>query len=215
MKPYVLFPVLLLLLLLQVNGSIAQTPSGKDPNETVRQESEQKSEPEVSYKNNSLLLAGIISNLGEPFRLVPPTFAGGTVGIEMLLGKRLYFGSGLNLSLLGASIPDQASPGEESRQWLYFIKAPVFGGFRVLSRKASLKVEFGLAYNFEPQTITPDWDMEGFIPKQGSVSALMRLKGGFRVLEIEFGLENGITELFSNHEDFHHRIMYIGTRINF
>ena len=167
------------------------------------------------YKQYSLLLAGMVSNLGDPFYLDPPVFLGGGVGVEILLGRALYFGTGLQLNLLGALIPDDSYPYEDSSQWLYFLKTPVFAGIRTPPAQFSLKLEFGLAYNFEPHGVTPDWQMDGLVPARGSLSGIARVKGGLDVLEFEFGFENGMTDLFTNEEGFRHRIIYLGTRINF
>jgi hypothetical protein len=172
--------------------------------------------PEKQYKNHSVLLTGIRSNLGEAMGIDPPVFFGGSVGFEILWGRKVYFGTGLHFNLLGGPIPDTwGLPGESSNQWLYFLKAPVFGGYRLVFGKISTRIEGGLSYAFEPQSVTPGWNMEGLIPEKGSLSAIARVNAGTEILELAFGFETGITEMFTNREGFLHQIIYLGARINF
>jgi hypothetical protein len=172
-------------------------------------------DPENAFKNNSVLLAGIVSNLGDAMDIDPPLFVGGSIGFEMLFGRKGYFGTGLHFVLLGGPMPDNPLPGEESYEWLYFLKTPVFGGYRLASGKFSARIESGLAYAFEPQSVTPGWNLEGLIPAKGSLSALARVKAGTEIVELELGYDRAITDMFSNRNGFRHRITYLGARINF
>lgn len=171
--------------------------------------------PKKKFKNNSVLLAGMQSNLGNPFGIDPQAFVGGSVGFEMLFGRKAYFGTGLHLNLLGGPMPDTPLPGAETYQWLYFLKTPLLGGYRLVSGKFSVRTEAGLVYAFEPHSVTPEWNLEGLIPARGYLAGLMRLRAGTEILELELGMEAGITDMFSNHGGFRHRILYLGKRINF
>jgi hypothetical protein len=193
----------------QVAGGTNQGRQGTSQRDTMAPA------PAKQYKNYSLLLAGMVSNLGDPLDLDPPIFLGGGVGVEFLLGRRIYFGSGIHLNLLGGLIPDYPYGGDESYQWLYFLKTPVFAGIRTSPGTFSMKVEFGLAYSFEPQTVTPGWNMGGLAPASGSLAGITRFKAGLDVFEFEIGVERGITEMFPNYDVFRHQILYVGIRINF
>ena len=208
------FALILLVLLCQPPATFSQAVREMDYQQTTDTRSP-AAVPEKKFKNNSVLLAGIVSNLGDAMDTDPPLFVGGSLGFEMLFGRKGYFGTGLHFVLLGGPMPDNPLPGEESYEWLYFLKAPVFGGYRLATGKFSARLEGGLAYAFEPQSVTPGWDLEGLIPASGSLSALARVKAGTEIVELEFGFETGLTDMFTNRSGFLHRITYLGARINF
>lgn len=208
------FPLFLLLLLCLPLAALSQAAREMDYQQTTDTVSP-AGDPGKKLKNNSVLLAGIVSNLGDAMDIDPPSFVGGSIGFEMLFGRKGYFGTGLHFILLGAPMPDNPLPGDEAYEWLYFLKTPVFGGYRLASGKFSARIEAGLAYSFEPQSVTPGWNLEGLIPARGSLSALARVKAGTEIVELEFGFESGITDMFTNHSGFRHRVTYLGARINF
>jgi hypothetical protein len=167
------------------------------------------------FLNNSLLFALAFSNLGQPFDIEPPLFWGGAFGYERLLGKRLYLGLGAHVNILGGMIYDYPDFGDESFMGIWFIKTPIFLGFRAPSGSLSYKAEFGFSYFFKPHPLSNDWDMQGLEPGDGSMATTLRVKLGLDVLEFELGFETGIADIFSNYEGFQHRIFTLGVRVNF
>lgn len=162
------------------------------------------------YHNTSFFISLLFSNLGKVYSLDPPLIPGITVGVEQLLGTKIYGGTGINVnSLIGKTDEDA---GVSS---YYSIRIPVFFGYRQSNGKNYWGVDLGLAANTMLKPLTSDSHLAGEIAADYSLNTLTRIRIGKEHTAFEFGVDVWLNDILSSEEGFQMTVLSLGYRYSF
>jgi hypothetical protein len=188
------------------------SPSGQQTNSTQNKtNSGQSHQFPVKFNNTSLLLDVKFSNLGEVLLLENNFVPGVELGFEQLIGKQIYFGTGLLFNAYFA-IPDL---NEEDLQFIYFGRIPAFVGYRLKNNGMVVMGEAGVHLNTKMVSTEPDKRIMGRTGTDNSVNLLGRIKLGSEIVLFELGGEFWLTDVFENYKDFNMTSVYLGLRFYF
>lgn len=166
--------------------------------------------PVFKYRNTSVSLSLLFSDLGKVYNLDPPLVPGINIGIEYLIGTKFYGGTGLHLNSLIGKTADEAGVGA-----FYNIQVPLFAGYRQYTGKNHWKVELGVSANTKLRPASGDMDLGGEIPAGQSVSALTRVKAGKDKYEFVFGVDMWLTDILSTEEGYQLTVLSLGLQYCF
>ncbi len=164
----------------------------------------------VRYRNTSVSIALLFSDLGQVYSLDPPMIPGINIGFEQLVGKNFYGGAGMHLNTLIGKTEDAAGVGA-----FYNIQIPLFAGYRRYNGNNHWKVELGVAANNRLQPVTSDVDLGGEVAAEHSISAMTRVKAGKNRYEVVFGVDVWLTDILTTEEGYRMTVLSLGLSYNF
>jgi hypothetical protein len=164
----------------------------------------------VRYRNTSVSIALLFSDLGKVYSLDPPMIPGINIGFEQLAGKDFYGGAGLHLNTLIGKTEDAAEVGA-----FYNIQIPLFAGYRRYNGNNHWKVELGVSANTRLQPVTNDVDLGGEVAAEHSISAMTRVKAGKDRYEVLFGVDVWLTDILTTEEGYRMTVLSLGLSYNF
>lgn len=170
-------------------------------------------QPPVRYKNTSFMINARFSNLGEAFNLKEKLMPGFEVGIEQLFGKKIYFGTGINVDFYFSNFDENAAL-EDDFETIYFFKIPAFIGYRTKSKNFMTMYEAGVAGNTKLTGTPLVLESFGQTVNNNSFNFLARLKVGTETVMLELGTDIWLAEIFENH-NFEMSSVFLGLRFNF
>jgi len=166
--------------------------------------------PVFRYRNTSMFLSMLISDLGMIYNLDPPVVPGLNLGIDQLLGRKFYVGTGLHFNtLLGLTdLNDDVSS-------FYFIRVPLFAGFRQVIGKRYWSVDLGVAANTMLKPLTDDSHLSGEIASDFSLNTHTRARFGNERSALEFGFDIWLNDILVTWEGYRMKAYSIGYRYSF
>jgi len=162
-------------------------------------------------RNTSVVMSALFSNLGAVYGLDPYLVAGFGLGAEQLIGSKYYFGLGVHFNTLAGNIETLT----ESLESQYYLKMPIFAGFRNYTGNLCWKAELGVSINSRLTSLTEDWNLGGEVASDGTASILTRIKGGNEKIEIEFGADMWLMDILTTMEGFKFAVLTLGLRFSF
>lgn len=166
--------------------------------------------PSIIYRNTSIVLSVGISDFGRAYNLDPPVVPGLNIGIDHVFGKRVYFGTGLHFNtLLGL---DNSSDETSS---FYFLKVPLFAGFRQVTGKRYWGADLGVAANTMLKPLTADSNLGSETASDLSLNTLVRARFGNERSAFEFGFNFWLNDILVTWEGYRMKAFSIGYRYSF
>jgi hypothetical protein len=189
----------------QVKPSNTQNASPNVPaNQTYR------SAPVARYRNTSMYISFLFTNLGKVYNLDPPLIPGISMGIEHVVGTRFCGGTGVHLNALIGKTEDVAGVNS-----FYNISIPLFAEYRQLTGRRMMGVDLGLAVNTTLRPVTGDSDLAGEVASNYSINALTRLRFGNERSAFELGADIWLSDILASEEGFQMTSIYVGYRFYF
>ncbi len=150
------------------------------------------SKPNPVFKNTSFGFDLLFHNLDEIMQLDESKLGIG-LNLEHIFGKkRYYIGTGAHFNVLVAE--DNSETVE-----LYMFKFPVFGGYRINSKRFYLAFEGGLFINTKLSPFKDDdTSLHGRLPLNSSYSIFPRLRFGGKSMQLEAGAEFWLSDVLEN-----------------
>lgn len=189
----------------------ATPPQQNKPASGNSNQQTQSTQAPEKFNNTSLLLDIKFANLGKTLMLKNNLVPGIELGVEQLIGKEIYVGTGILFNAYYATI-DQ---GGENSQFYYFGRIPAFLGYRTKTSGMVFMGEAGVQVNTKMVSTEDDRSVMGRTGTNNSVNLLGRLKMGSETVMFELGTELWLTKLFENYEDFNMTSIYLGLRFYF
>jgi hypothetical protein len=164
-----------------------------------------------NFRNTSLHFNVIFANLGGEFHLSKNMVPGFELGIDLLFGKELYLGSGLNFDFYFTDFDGLYGYYNEP---FFLARFPIYVGYRKIGPKLLIMMEAGTHLNAKLTSLDPEWAIPGKITSGDSFDLMGRLKIGNGRLLLEFGSNYWLTGLYKN-DDFRMTTTFIGGRVFF
>ncbi|HCM60262.1 MAG TPA: hypothetical protein DIS74_07805 [Bacteroidales bacterium] len=162
------------------------------------------------FRNTSLLMGLLFSNLGKVYGTDPPMIPGFSIGLEQLFGSALYGGTGIHMIALTGKI--DGSTGINS---LYTIRIPLFAGYRKVNGSRYWGVDLGLAANAMLRPVTTESDLGGEIAADRSFNTITRVRTGTEHSAFEFGIDVWLNDLLLTESGFQMTVLSVGYRYSF
>jgi len=163
-----------------------------------------------SYRNTSIFISVLFSDLGKVYSLDPPMIPGMNIGIEHLFGTKFYGGTGIHFNTLIGQTDEDAGISS-----FYFFRIPLFAGYRQVTGKRYWGVDLGLAANTMLKPLSDDSDFSGESPADYSLNSIVRAKFGNESSSIEFGVDVWLNEILSSYDGFRMTVVSVGYRYSF
>lgn len=189
-----------------------QTKPAMDPNAFYGVPSGQKpvQPPAFRYRNTSVFLSLVFSDLGKVYSLDPPMIPGMNFGIDQVFGKKIYGGTGIHFNTLIGATDEEAGVSS-----FYFFRVPLFAGFRQITGKRHWGADLGLAVNTMLRPLTSDSDLSGEYAADYSLNTITRARFGNERSSLEFGVDVWLNDIFSSYEGFQMTVVSVGYRYSF
>jgi hypothetical protein len=166
--------------------------------------------PQFRYRNTSIYLTFLFSNLGKVYGTDPPMIPGIGIGIDQAIGTKFYGGTGLHLNTLIGKTDDGAGVSS-----FYSARIPLFAGYRQVTGTRFWGVEMGIAANTMLRPLTADSDLAGEIAADYSVCTITRARFGKERTSFEFGVDVWLNDILASEEGFQMTVLSIGYRYAF
>jgi hypothetical protein len=166
--------------------------------------------PAFRYRNTSMFLSLLISDLGRVYNLDPPVVPGVNFGIEQLFGTKFYGGTGIHFNtLLGLTDED------DNASSFYSFRIPLFAGFRQIVGRRYWSVDLGLAANTMLKPLTNGSHLSGEVASDFSLNTHTRVRFGNERSAFEFGFDFWLSDILVSEEGFRMKVYSIGYRYSF
>ena len=166
--------------------------------------------PQFRYRNTSIYLSFLFSNLGKVYGTDPPMIPGIGIGMDQVIGTKFYGGTGLHLNTLIGKTADGAGVSS-----FFSARIPLFAGYRQVTGTRFWGVEMGIAANTMLRPLTTDSDLSGEIAADYSVCTITRARFGKERTSIEFGVDVWLNDILASEEGFQMTVLSIGYRYAF
>ncbi len=166
--------------------------------------------PQFRYRNTSIYLSFLFSNLGKVYGTDPPMIPGIGIGMDQVIGTKFYGGTGLHLNTLIGKTDDGAGVSS-----FFSARIPLFAGYRQVTGTRFWGVEMGIAANTMLRPLTTDSDLSGEIAADYSVCTITRARFGKERTSIEFGVDVWLNDILASEEGFQMTVLSIGYRYAF
>jgi hypothetical protein len=166
--------------------------------------------PSFRYRNTSMFISFLFSDLGKVYHTDPPLIPGIGIGIDQVFGTRFYGGTGLHLNTLIGKTDDGAGVSS-----FYSIRIPLLAGYRQVTGQRYWGVEMGIAANTSLRPLASDSDMGGETAAGYSVNAMTRVRMGKENSSFGFGVDVWLNELLTSEEGFRMTVLSVGYRYSF
>lgn len=166
--------------------------------------------PAFRYRNTSIFISVLFSDLGKVYSLDPPMIPGMNFGIEHVFGTKFYGGTGIHFNTLIGQTDEDAGMSS-----FYFFRIPLFAGFRQITGKRYWGVDLGLAANTMLKPLTDDSDLSGEFAADYSMNTLIRAKLGNERSSLEFGVDVWLNEILASYDWFRLTVVSVGYRYSF
>ena len=162
------------------------------------------------YRNTSIFISFLFSDFGKVYSIEPPLFPGVSVGIDQVIGTKLYGGTGIHFNSLIGKTADAAGVNA-----FYTFRIPLFAGYRMVSGKRYWGVDLGLAANTMLRPLSSDSDLHGETASDVSFNSMMRARFGTERRAFEIGVDLWINEILASYEGYQMMLVSLGYRFNF
>ena len=166
--------------------------------------------PAFRYRNTSMFLSLLFSNLGKVYSLDPPLIPGLGIGVEQLFGTKLYGGTGIHLNALIGKTDDAAGVSS-----FYSLRIPLFAGYRQVSGSRFWGVDLGLAANTMLRSATSESHLAGEIAADYSLNTITRVRLGKERTAFEFGIDVWLNDILASEEGFQMTVLSVAYRYSF
>lgn len=166
--------------------------------------------PAFRYRNTSMFISLLFSNLGKVYSLDPPLIPGLGIGIEQLFGTKLYGGTGIHLNTLIGKTDDAAGVSS-----FYSMRIPLFAGYRQVSGSRFWGVDLGLAANTMLRPLTAESHLAGEIAADYSLNTITRVRFGKERTAFEFGVDVWLNDILASEEGFQMTVLSVAYRYSF
>jgi hypothetical protein len=190
--------------------SQARQPADLDASFNATAGSAPAAAPALRYRNTSMFISLLFSNLGKVYSLDPPLIPGLGAGVEQLFGKKLYGGTGIHLNALAGKTDDAAGVSS-----FYSLRVPLFAGYRQLSGSYLWGVDLGLAANTMLRPVTAESHLAGEIAADYSLNTITRVRFGIGDIAFEFGVDVWLNDILASEEGFQMTVLSAACRYSF
>jgi hypothetical protein len=166
--------------------------------------------PQFKFRNTSLLMGLLFSNLGKVYGTDPPMIPGFSIGLEQFFGSALYGGTGIHMIALTGKIDESAGINS-----LYTIRIPLFAGYRKVNGNRYWGVDLGLAANAMLRPVTSESDLGGEVAADRSFNTITRVRTGTEHSAFEFGIDVWLNDLLLTEAGFQMTVLSVGYRYSF
>lgn len=166
--------------------------------------------PQFRYRNTSMYLSILFSNLGKVYGTDPPMIPGIGIGIDQVIGKKFYGGTGLHFNSLIGKTDDGAGVSS-----FFSTRIPLFAGYRQVTGTRFWGVELGVTANTTLRPLTADSNLAGEIAADYSVSTITRAKFGKERTSFEFGVDVWLNDILVSEEGFQMTVLSVAYRYAF
>jgi len=166
--------------------------------------------PAIRYRNTSMFISFLFSDLGRVYNLDPPLLPGMSIGIDQVIGKKIYGGTGIHFNSLIGKTADAAGVNA-----LYTVSIPLFAGYRMTTGKRHWGVDLGLAANTMLRPLSSDSSLEGEFASDVSFNTMVRARFGSERRSFEMGIDTWINDILASYEGYQMLVLSIGYRFYF
>jgi len=166
--------------------------------------------PPFRYRNSSLFISFLFSNLGKVYGLDPPLVPGVGIGIDQVIGTKFYGGTGIHLNALIGKTHDDASVSS-----FYSMRIPLFAGYRQVTGSRYWGIDLGVAANTMLRPITEDSHLAGETAADYSVNAMTRIRMGRERTTFEIGIDVWLNDILASEEGFQMTVLSVAYRYAF
>jgi hypothetical protein len=166
--------------------------------------------PQFKFRNTSLLMGLLFSNLGKVYGTDPPMIPGFSIGLEQFFGSTLYGGTGIHMIALIGKFDESAGVNS-----FYTVRIPLFAGYRKVNGNRYWGVDMGLAANTTLRPLTPESNLAGEAASEYSVNTITRVRSGSEHSAFEFGIDVWVNDLLLTEEGFQMVVLSAGYRYSF
>jgi hypothetical protein len=166
--------------------------------------------PAFRYRNTSMFISFLFSNMGIVYNIDPPLIPGVGIGIDQVFGTKFYGGTGLHLNTLIGKTDDGAGVSS-----FYSVRIPLFAGYRHMTGTRYWGVDMGVAANTMLRPLTSDSYLAGEIAADYSANVMTRLRMGKERTTFELGVDAWINDILSSEEGFQMIVLFLGYRLAF
>jgi len=162
------------------------------------------------YRNTSMFVSFLFSDLGKVYGIDPPLFPGVSFGIDQVIGAKFYGGTGIHFNSLIGKTEDAAGVNA-----FYTFRIPLFAGYRMTSGKRYWGVDLGLAANTTLRPLSSDSDLHGEMASDVSFNSMMRARFGTDRRAFEIGVDLWVNEILATYEGYQMMLVSMGYRFYF
>lgn len=162
------------------------------------------------YRNTSMFISFLFSDFGKVYGIEPPLFPGMSVGIDQVIGAKLYGGTGIHFNSFIGKTADAAGVNA-----FYTFRIPLFAGYRMVTGKRYWGVDLGLAANTMLRPLSSDSNLHGETASDVSFNSMMRARFGTERRAFEIGVDLWINEILASYEGYQMMLVSLGYRFNF
>ncbi len=162
------------------------------------------------YRNTSMFVSFLFSDLGKVYGIDPPLFPGVSFGIDQVIGAKFYGGTGIHFNSLIGKTEDAAGVNA-----FYTFRIPLFAGYRMTSGKRYWGVDLGLAANTTLRPLSSDSDLHGEMASDVSFNSMMRARFGTDRRAFEIGVDLWMNEILATYEGYQMMLVSMGYRFYF
>ncbi len=166
--------------------------------------------PAFRYRNTSMFISFLFSDLGKVYGTDPPLIPGIGIGIDQVFGTKFYGGTGLHLNTLIGKTDDGAGVSS-----FYSVRIPLLAGYRQVTGQRYWGVEMGIAANTSLKPLASDSDMGGETAAGYSANFMTRVKTGKQNTAFELGVDAWINDILSSEEGYNMIVLVVGYRFAF
>ncbi len=166
--------------------------------------------PAFRYRNTSMFISFLFSDLGRVYNLDPPLVPGVSIGIDQVIGTRFYGGTGIHFNSLIGKTADAAGVNA-----LYTFRIPLFAGYRMTSGRRHWGVDLGLAANTMLRPLSSDSNLDGEIASDVSFNTMVRARFGSERRSFEMGVDMWINDILASYEGYQMLVLSLGYRFYF
>jgi hypothetical protein len=166
--------------------------------------------PQFKFRNTSLAMGLLFSNLGKVYGTDPPMIPGFSIGLEQFFGSALYGGTGIHMITLIGKFDESAGVNS-----FYAVRIPLFAGYRKVNGNRYWGVDMGLAANSTLRPLTPDSNLAGEAASEYSLNTITRVRAGREHSAFEFGIDVWLNDLLLTEEGFQMTVLSAGYRYSF